>query len=156
MQNTPVVYEVFEEEKPCYFPSYIMSAFVLIALVALGVHGVPLWPLSLAHLGIAVWFGILFRWILQNARQSKLFMSQRLLVSHDTFKHSFRYAVAEATHVEIPISEIERVKVSPEEPRFIEVVGKSDSDIYFLPPSADIEQLIAVLRMGNPAIRVTS
>jgi hypothetical protein len=48
------------------------------------------------------------------------------------------------------------VRVSAAEPRYIEVIGKSDSDLYFLPRTADLEQLIAVLRAGNPAVRVST
>ena len=65
-------------------------------------------------------------------------------------------AVAEATHVEIPVAEIREVRVSAEEPRYLEVIGRSDSDLYFLPRTADLEQVIAALRAGNPAVRVTT
>jgi hypothetical protein len=148
-------YEVFEEERPSYVPSYIMSAFLLIAVIAI-VDRAPLWPLSLAHVFLAVWFGVLFYWIVGNARQQKQFISQRLSVSADTYRHSFRYAVAEATHVEMPLAEITDVRVSADEPRLIEVTGKSDSDVYFLPPSADVQQLVAAIKAGNPAVRVTA
>ena len=106
MSATPMNYEGFEEDKPSYLPSYIMSGFVLVALVALAMEGLPLWPLSLAHAFLAVWFGVLFVWMVRNARQKKTFMSNRLTVTSDIFKHSFRYAVAEAKHVEIPVADI--------------------------------------------------
>jgi hypothetical protein len=154
MSTASVNYEVFEEDKPSYVPSYIMSAFVLMGIVALAYYRVPLWPLSLAHVFLAVWFGVLFVWMLRNARETRQFLSQRLTVTADTYRHSFRYAIAEATHVEMPIAEIESVRVSADEPLYIEVIGKSDSDVYFLPRTADVEPLIAALRAGNAAIRV--
>jgi len=154
MISPTVVYEVFEEDKPSYVPSYIMNGFVVVALVSIAYHRVPLWPLSLAHPFFAVWFGILFVWMLQNARERKLFLSHRLTVTKETFTHSFRYVVAEAKHVEIPLAEIEEVRISADEPRYITVIGKSDSDIYFLPRSAQIEPLIKALQAGNPAIKV--
>lgn len=155
MRTDSVSYEVFEEEKPSYLPSYIMSGFVLVALVSLAHNRVPLWPLSIVHLVLAFWFGTLFMWMLQNARERKMLSSHRLTITSDTFRHSFRYAVAEATHVEIPISQIEEVRISPEEPRSIEVIGKPDGDLYFLPQTADLEQLIVALQTVNPLIRVT-
>jgi hypothetical protein len=154
MSESAVSYEAFEEDKPSYLPSYIMNTFVVVALIGLAYHRVPLWPLSLAHPFFAVWFGILFFWMLNNARERKRFSSQRLTITADTFKHSFRYALAEATHVEIPVAEIEQVRISATEPRFIEVIAKSDSDVYFLPSTADLEQLTAALRTVNPAIRI--
>lgn len=153
MSDNPVIYEVFEEDPPSHISSYIMSGFVLAGLMGLAIH-VPFWPLSMAHVVVAIWFGILFVWILRDARQQKRFSSHRLTATSSTFKHSFRYAVAEATHVEIAVSDIVEIRVSQMEPRWIEVNGKTDSDIYFLPAEADLEQLIAVLKAGNPAIRV--
>jgi hypothetical protein len=150
----PVVYETFDEDAPSYLPSYILSAFALVALVSIAYHRIPLWPLSLAHPFIALWFGVLFYWMLQNARSQRQFSSDRLTVTGDAFRHTFRYAVAEATHVEMPLAEIEEVRISAEEPRYIEVVGKSESDMYFLPRGADVDRLVAALKAGNPAIRV--
>ena len=155
MSTISVNYEVFEEDRPSYLPSYIMSGFVLVAVVSLAGR-VPLWPLSLPHLCLALWFGVLFRWMLLNARERRVFISHQLFASPETYKHSFRYAVAEAAFFEMPVSEIEEVRVSTGEPRYIEVIGKSEGDVYFLPRSADTEQLIAVLKAGNPAIRVTT
>lgn len=156
MPEPLVSYEVFEEDKPSYFPSYVLSGFVLLGILGLGIHDVPFWPLSLAHVFLGLWFGIAFYWMIRNARQQKLFTSNRLSVTADTFKQSFRYAVAESTFVEIPVSEIEEVTVSAEQPRYVEVRGKSESDMYFLPRGADVEQLVAVLKTANPAIRVTT
>jgi hypothetical protein len=155
MAITPVSYEAFDEDPPSHIPSYIMSAFVLVAVFGLAFHGVPAWPPSLGHLFMVVWFGILFRWMLLNARERRLFLSDRLTVTNEVFRHSFRYAVSEATHVEIPVAEIEEVRVSADEPRRIEVIGKSDGDLYFLPRGADVDELVAALTAANPAIRVT-
>lgn len=149
-----VSYEVFEEDPPSYVPSYIMSAFVLVALLGLAAHDRPLWPPTIAHAFMALWFGILFRWMLQNARERRLFLSNRLTVTDEFYRHTFRYAVAEATPVEIPVAEIETVRVSADEPRWIEVNGKSDGDMYFLPRGADVDELVAALTAANPAIRV--
>ena len=149
-----VEYEVFDEERPTYIPAYIMSGFVLLGVVGLAFHRVPIWPPTLGHLFLAAWFGVLFYWILADRRQQRMFSSFRLRVTDTTYFHTFRYAVAEATHVELPLAEIRQVKISPTEPRYIEVQGKSDDDLYFLPPSADIDRLLAALKKGNPAIRV--
>jgi hypothetical protein len=151
-----VSYEVFEEDPPSYLPSYIMSAFALLALLGMARHGIPLWPLSAVHVAMVVWFGILFRWMLQNARSQRLFSSNRLTVADGVYRHTFRYAVAEVTHVEIPVAEIETVRVSGDEPRRIEVNGKSDGDLYFLPRGANVDELVAALTAANPAIRVTN
>lgn len=148
-----VTYEVFEEERPSYLPSYIVSGFLLVAVVAIA-DKLPAWPLSVAHVFLAVWFGVLFYWLAQNARQQRLFSSHRLSVTADTYRHSFRYAVAEATHVELRLSDITEVRVSTVEPRLIEVIGAADDDVYFLPASADLEQLVAAIKAGNPAVRV--
>jgi hypothetical protein len=150
-----LTYEVFEEDRPSYLPSYLMSGFLLVAVVSVA-NRVPLWPLSVAHVFLVVWFGVLYYWIILNARQQKLFRSYRLSVTADTYRHSFRYAVAEATHVEMPLSEITEVRVAADEPRRIEVTGVSESDVYFLPRSADLEQLVAAIKAGNPAVRVTA
>ena len=149
-----VRYEVFQEDRPSYIPSYIMSGFVLVAVFGLAGQGIPLWPLSAVHVATAVWFGVLFRWMLQNARSQRLFLSNRLTVTDEVYRHTFRYAVAEATHVEIPMAEIETVRVSADEPRYIEVFAKSDLDTFFLPWAADVDELVAALRAANPAIRV--
>jgi hypothetical protein len=115
----------------------------------------PAWPPAPGTVFLAFWFGILFYWMLLNARERKRFSSQRLAVTADTYRHSFRYAVTEATHVEMPLSEIREVRVSADEPRRIEVSGVSDSEIYFLPSSANLEQLIATIKAGNPGVHVT-
>jgi hypothetical protein len=154
-EGIPLTFEVFEEDRPCYIQSYIMSGFLLVGVVAVA-DRVPVWPLSVTHVFLAIWFGVLFYWIVLNARQQKLFISHRLAVTADTYRHSFRYAVTEATHVEIPLSQITEVRVCAEQPRMIEVTGVSDSDVYFLPPSADLEQLVAAIKAGNPAVRVTT
>lgn len=152
---TPTVeYEVFDEDRPSYFPSYIMSAFVLVGIIALVRAQIPVWPLTLGHVIVAVWFGVLFKWILRNARQQKLFMSNRLIVTDKEYKHSFRYAVSEATHIEMPLSEIKSIKPSSDEPRYVEVIGSSDFDIYFLPKSADTDELVQAMLAGNPDILV--
>lgn len=149
-----VEYEVFDEERPTYVPCYIMSTFVLIGVVSLAYYRVPLWPLTLAHPFFAVWFGVLFYWILLETRQRRMFLSNRLRITNESYAHTFRYAVSEAPHVELPLAEIEEIKISPGEPRYLEVKGKSDDDVYFLPPSADVERLLAAFKKGNPAIRV--
>ena len=105
-------YEAFSENKPSYVPTYVLSAFVLVALVSLAQWRVPLWPLQLAHLVLAIWFGVAFKWTLDNARQQKIYMSDRVTVTNTHFRHTFRYAVSEDTFVEIPLSEIEQVKVT--------------------------------------------
>jgi hypothetical protein len=151
-----VEYEVFDEERPTYVPSYIMSAFVLMGVASLAYYRVPLWPLTLVHAFMAVWFGVLFYWILLETRQRRMFSSFRLRITDKTYAHTFRYAVAEATHFEMPLAEIVQVKVSTSEPHYIEVKAKSEDDLYFLPPHADIEGLLAALRKGNPGIRVVS
>ena len=150
-----VSYEVFEEDPPSYLPSYIMSGFVLVAVIGLAGYGLPLWPPTIAHAFLALWFGILFRWMLQNARAQRLFLSNRLTVTDAVYRHTFRYGVAEATHVEIPISEIETVRVYGDDPARLEVMGKSDNDLYFLPQTANIDELVAALKAANPAIGVT-
>src|SRR5262245_20400767 len=131
MAVTPVSYEAFDEDRPSYLPSYLMSAFAFGAVLGLAIHGVPAWPPTLGHVFVVVWFGVLFRWMLLNARSQKMYLSDRLTVTSDVFRHSFRYAVTEATHVEIPVAEIEEVRLSAQEPRRIEVVGKSEGDLYF-------------------------
>jgi hypothetical protein len=151
-----VEYEVFDEERPTYVPSYIMSTFVLLGLVALAFHRVPLWPLTLAHAFFAVWFGVLFYWILLEQRQRRMFSSFRLRITDQTYAHTFRYAVTEATHFEMPLANIVQVKVSPDEPRYIEVKTDTDDDLYFLPPSADAERVVTALQKGNPGIRVVT
>jgi hypothetical protein len=151
-----VSYEVFEEDRPSYVPSYVMSAFVLAGLLGVVGHDQPVWPLKLGHVFMAAWFGVFFWWMLQNARSQRVFLSNRLTVADGVFRHTFRYAVAEATHVEIPVAEIESVRVSADEPPRIEVNGKSDGDFYFLPRGADVDELVAALTAANPAIRVTS
>ena len=155
MAVTPVSYEAFDEDPPSYVPSYIMSAFVLVAVVGLAVHGVPAWPPTAGHVFLVIWFGILFRWMLLNARAQRLFLSDRLSVTNEAYRHTFRYAVSEATHVEIPVADIEEVRLSTAEPRRIEVIGKGDGDLYFLPRAANIDDLVAALTAANPAIRVT-
>jgi hypothetical protein len=149
-----VEYEVFDEERPTYVSAYIMSTFVLLGIVALAYYRVPLWPLTLAHPFFAVWFGVLFYWILLESRQRRMFSSFRLRITDATYAHTFRYAVAEAMHVELPLAEIQQVKISPTEPRYLEVKSNSEDDLYFLPPSADIDRLLAAFKKGNPAIRV--
>ncbi len=149
-----VEYEVFDEERPTYVPSYIMSGFVLLGVASLAQFRVPLWPLTLAHLFLAIWFGIVFYWILLETRQRRMFLSHRLRITDDAYSHTFRYAVAEAVHVEMRLAEVEEVKISATEPRYLEVTGKSDDDLYFLPPSADIDRVLAAFRKGNSAIRV--
>jgi len=149
-----VEYETFDDERPTYVPSYIMSTFVLLGVASLAYYRVPLWPPTLAHVFLAIWFGVLFYWILLETRQRRMFMSFRLRITDQTYAHTFRYAVTEATHVEMPLAEIVQVKVSSQEPRSIEVKSKSDDDLYFLPPSADIDRLLAAFKKGNPAIRV--
>lgn len=149
-----IEYEVFEEDKPSYLPVYLMSVFVLLGLVTLGQRPLPLWPVSIAHFFWAIWFGIFFYWTLGYSRQQKTFMSHRLRVANGVFRHTFRYAVAEAEHVEIPLAEIVEVKVSSQEPRSILLTGKSDFDIYFLPASADLEQILAAIKSGNPDVRI--
>ena len=149
-----VAYEVFDEEPPTYIPSYIMNGFVLMGVASLAYYRVPLWPLTLGHVFLACWFGVLFYWILLETRQRRMFMSFRLRVTDTTYAHTFRYAVTEATHFEVPLAEIVQVKISSEVPRTIEVKTKAEDDLYFLPPSADIEGLLAALKKGNPEIRV--
>jgi hypothetical protein len=148
-----LTYEVFYEDPPSYLPSYIMRGFLLVAVLGVA-DRVPLWPLSVAHVFLAAWFGVLFYWIVQNASGQSLYRSHRLSVSAGVYRHSFRDAVAEATYVEMPLSEITEVRVSADEPRLIEVTGVSESDVCFLPPSADLEQLVAAIKSGNPAVRV--
>jgi hypothetical protein len=148
-----VEYEVFEEDRPSYLPSYFMSAFLLVGVGSLGYYHLPFWPLSFAHVFLAVWFGVLFRWVLQNSRQQTMFSSNRLRVTNGIYEHSFRYAVTEASFVQMPIAEIEQIKISNSEPRYIVVTGKSNSDMYFLPPSADATLLVSALTAANPAIR---
>jgi len=63
-------------------------------------------------------------------------------------------AVAEKPHVEIPIKEIEEVKITREERATIEVNSGDDADIYFLARNADIDALIKALKTINPSIRV--
>jgi len=150
-----IEYEVFDEHRPSYAPSHIMSAFVLLAVASLAYYRIPLWPPSVAHVVVAIWFGVLFRWILQNSRQVRTFASSRLRITDQTYAHTFRYAVTEATHVEMPLTEIEEVKVSRTEPRYIEVRGKSGCDMYFLPACADTERLLAAFTKANPSVRIT-
>jgi hypothetical protein len=76
-----VEYEVFGEERPTYVPAYIRSTFVLLGVAALAYHRVPLWPVTLAHEFLAVWFGVLFYWILLEQRQRRMFSSFRLRIS---------------------------------------------------------------------------
>jgi hypothetical protein len=150
-----VTYEVFEEERPSYLPSYIMSGFLLVAVVTIA-DRMPAWPPAPAPVFLGAWFGIFFYWMVLNARERKRFSSHRLSVTDGAYRHSFRYAVAEATHVEMPLSDITEVRVSADGPRLIEVTGVSGADLYFLPSSADLEQLVAAIRAGNPAVRVTA
>jgi hypothetical protein len=151
-----IEYEVFDEERPSYLPSYFMSGFLLLGVASLAYYRLPFWPLSFAHVFLAVWFGVLFRCVLQYSRQAKSFSSNRLCVTNDTYAHTFRYAVKEATHVEMLIAEIREIKISNTDPRYIAVAGKSNWDMYFLPPSADTARLVAALTAANPAIRVTT
>ncbi|WP_165228168.1 hypothetical protein [Aquisphaera insulae] len=148
-----MTYEVFEEDRPSYLPSYIMSAFLLVAVVSVA-DKVPAWPPAPATVFLAIWFGVLFYWIARSASQQRVFSSHRLSVTATAYRHSFRYAVAEATHVELPLSEITEVRITADEPRLIEVTGVSDSDLCFLPASADIGQLVAAIKAGNPGVRV--
>jgi hypothetical protein len=150
-----LIYEVFEEDSPSYLPSYIMSGFLLVT-VALVADRMPNWPPPPAAVFLLIWCGVLLRWMLLNARQQKQFISSRLSVTADAYRHSFRYAVAEATHFELPLSEISEVRITNEEPRLVEVIGESESDVYFLPPSADVQELIAAIRAGNPRVRVSA
>ena len=76
-----VRYEVFEEDPPSYVPSYVMSAFALVAVLGLAAHGVPAWPPTAGHVFLVVWFGILFRWMLLSAREGRQFLSNRLTVT---------------------------------------------------------------------------
>ncbi len=152
--NDKIVYEVFEEDKPSFLPSYIMSAFVLAGLAMLQRSDLPLWPPQAAHAFFAVWFGCFFVWMLRNSRERTTFSSFRLTVTDEMYRHTFRYAVAEKPHVEIPIKEIEEVKITRGERATIEVSGADDADIYFLPRNSDIDPLIKALRTVNPSIRV--
>jgi hypothetical protein len=149
-----MTYEVFEEDRPSYLPSYIMSGFVLVGVVSLANH-VPAWPPPLATVFLCVWFGVLFRWMLLNARAQRQFSSHRLTVTPTTYRHSYRYAVAEATEVEMPLASIREVRVSAAEPRLLEVFSESDQDAYFLPAGADLRPLVEAIREGNPRVRVT-
>lgn len=147
-------YEVFEQDKPSFLPSYIMSAFVLLGIVSVWKAGLPLWPLGLGHLFFAIWFGVFFVWMLRNARSGRQFSSNRLVVTDTHFKHTFRYAIAEADFVEIPISEIKEVKILREATITIEVNAEHDFDLYVLPKGADPDRIVSALLKINPGIRV--
>jgi hypothetical protein len=156
MSNESVGFEYFEEDKPSYFSSYFMSLFVLFGVISLAAHQVPLWPISLAHVVMLVWFGVLFYWICQNApRQRSQFLSDRFSVKDGIYRHTFRYAVTESTFVEIPASEITEVIISEKEPRYIAVTG-GEGDLYFVPGSADLHAFGEALKVANPAIRITT
>ena len=150
------VYEVWEEDKPSFLPSYIMSGFVLMGLIMLLRSEIPIWPPRLAHLFLAVWFGCFFIWMLQNSRNRTSFSSFRLTITDEVYKHTFRYAIAEKPHVEIPIKEIQRIKVIRGTPDAIEVNAENDADIYFLPRNTDLDALVAALKRINPLIEVES
>jgi hypothetical protein len=149
-----IIYEVFEEDEPTFVPSYIMSAFVLVGLTMLLRSDLPLWPPQAAHAFFLFWFGCLFVWMIRNSGGRTTFSSFRLTVTNEAYRHTFRYAIAEKPHVEIPIQEIEVVKITRGDRPTIEVNGADDADIYFLPRNADIDGLIKALKSVNPSIRV--
>lgn len=150
-----VEYEFFEEEKPTYLPAYIMSAFLLIGLLSMFRFPAPLWPPTVAHAVIAVWFGVFFRWMLVYGRQVRNYSSNRLTVTQQTYSHTFRYAVHEADFATLPVAEIVSIRINRHgDTSWIEVKATNGDDVFFLPDVASAKRVAAALTKANPNIRV--
>ena len=150
--NSNVEYEVFDEYEPSYLSAYIMSVFVLLGIGSVAQSQMPLWPITMAHVFLVVWFGVLFKWILDLRRVRRVVQSSRLSVTNGLYKHSVRYAVEEYLDFEIPLAEIESIKLSTTEPQYIKVTSKTDEDVYFLPENTDFAALSDALLAGNEDI----
>ena len=143
-------YEVFEQEGPSYVPSYIMSGFVLVGLLSIASA-----PLTLASgLFFTAWFGVFFIWMVRNSRDQRWFASDRLVVANGQFSHTFRYAVTEAEHAIVDISDIHTINVTEGDRVTIELIGFKESDFCVLPSTAKVDELLAAITKHNPHIAI--
>lgn len=146
-----IAYQVVELHPPSYVPSYVASEFLAFTVLGVVVRE-PAWPLSMSHVILGVWCGFLFFWMARNVRQQRLFCSWRLTITGVTYRNATRFAVEEEAIVEMPLAEITDVTLAS---GWIEVTGASNSDMFALPPSANLDALAAAFKAGNPAVRVT-
>lgn len=145
-------YEAFEQNGPSYFPSYVMSGFVLVSVLSLDFGQFPLTLES--GLFFSVYFGMFFVWMIRNSRDQRCFASDRLLVADGHFSRTFRYAVTEAEHASIEISDIHTIKVTHGDPISIELLGHKESDFCILPSEAKVDEFVTALTRHNPDITV--
>jgi hypothetical protein len=150
-----VEFEFFEAEQPTYAPAYIMSTFLLIGLLSMFKFPHPLWPPTVAHAVITVWFGVCFRWMLVYSRQMRLYSSSRLTVTQETYSHTFHYAVHEGDFVTLPVTEIVSIQINRgADTTWIEVKATNGDDVFFLPDVASAKRVAEALTKVNPCIRV--
>jgi hypothetical protein len=145
-------FEAFEQNGPSYFPSYVMSGFVLVGVLSIASNQEPLSLTSGIFFGL--WFGVFFVWMIRNSRDQRWFASDRLLIADGYFSHTFRYAVTEAEHARIEITDIHTIKVTDGVPISIELLGHKESDFCILPSEAKIDELVSALTRRNPNIKI--
>ena len=145
--------ESWEQTGPSYVQAYIVSAFVLVALLTVAAHRVPLTPLF--GIFFSIWFGMCVYWIVENRHSERTFASDRITVANGRVTHCFRYAIPEALHSEMDVNDIKEMKVHFGEPVAIELIGSKDSDFFMLPNQDQVELLRLALQRLNPNLRVT-
>jgi hypothetical protein len=144
--------ESWEQTGPSYIQAYVTSAFILIGILSIASHQVPVTPLSLFFLSI--WFGMFFYWLIQNRRAERTFASDRIIVANGQVEHTFRYAVTEAKHSAMAVSEIKHIKVHDGQPIAIELIGETDTDFFWLPNYDQVKRFEDTLLKLNPRIQV--
>ena len=151
--DQPIVYEVWEAERPSYVSTIALCGIVGWTLVEVARAGVAVWPPQFVHVGLALWLGILFYWILKTVHPKMSYMSSRLTITSEKVITTTRYAISEEAFAEFPIAEIEAVHISESEPRHFAVKGERDFDMTPLPRGADIGAIKRALLKANPSIK---
>lgn len=114
--DQPIVYEVWEIERPSYVSTIVLCGIVGWTLVKIAQAGVSLWPPEFVHLGLAIWLVVLFYWTLKTFDPKRSYMSSRLTITCDKVLTTTRYAITEDAYAEFPIAEIDAVHISESEP----------------------------------------
>lgn len=142
----------WEQDGPSYAQSYICSFFIVAGLIVIVSGGVPFNPLAVFF--FAIWFGAFIYWFTQNRHGERTFASNRITIVNGRLTHTFRYAVTEADHLSIDLSEIIEMRVHSGESIAIEMKSESNEIFFVLSSLEQLARFEAAVKQSNPNIDI--
>ncbi|MCG6158376.1 hypothetical protein [Rubinisphaera margarita] len=143
--------EVWDQDGPDHFSSYVHGAFMVIAVACVAANQVSDVGSLLV---LSIWFGLCYHGWIRGLRAEREFSSDRIVVEGGCLKHNFRYTVSQSEFSKIPIESVQLMKVHFGEPISVELIGEFESELFWLPNEDQVRRLERTLLELNPKIVV--